>query len=160
MRLYTQKGIALVEVLIGSAIITTGIVALIACYNIYLTYAFANSGNVQAAYLMEEGLEAMTLLRDKGWTNNFSKLSTTTVYYLRFATSTWATTTTAQYVDNTFLRSIELDDVFRDTNGAVVSSGGTFDANSRKVLVRLQYFQGKGTTTKTMTTFLTNLNSD
>jgi hypothetical protein len=156
----TQKGIGLIEVIIAAAIITTGLVALIQCYNIYLTYAFANNGNVQAAYLLEEGVEAMTLMRDKGWTNNFAKLSTTTVYHLRFATSTWATTTSPQYIDSFFLRTVELDDVFRDANGQMVTAGGTFDTNSRKVTVTVNYFQGHATTTKSLVTYLTNLNAD
>ena len=158
----SQQGIGVIEVLIGASIITIGLVALIESYNVYLNYALANSGNVQAAYLLEEGIEGMTFIRDKGWTANIAPLSTTTTYYLAFDAvgSTWKVTTTAQYIDNTFLRKVGITDVNRDASGYIVSSGGTYDASTKLMTVTLDYFQGHGTTTRTMSSYISNINGD
>jgi Tfp pilus assembly protein PilV len=157
-----QQGIGIIEVLIAASIITIGLLALIESYNVYLNFALANSGNVQAAYLLEEGIEGMTFIRDKAWTTNIALLSTSTVYYLAFdaSASTWKATTTPQYIDNTFLRTIGLADVKRDTNGYIVTTGGTYDASTKLINVTLQYFQGHSTTTRTMSSYISNINGD
>jgi Tfp pilus assembly protein PilV len=156
------RGIGLIEVLIAASIITIGILALIEGYTIYVNYALANTGNVQAAYLMEEGLEVMTFIRDKGWTANIANLSTTTTYYIAFNTSlnTWTTTITPQYVDVAFLRSFQIQDVNRDFNARITSSGGTYDPETKLIQETIQYYQGHGTTTRTLSTYITNLNND
>lgn len=147
-------GMALVEILIGSAIISGGILAISTSYTTYFKYALANQKNVEAAYLLEEGLEVVSYFRDETWTN-ISSLSTTTTYYLAFS-STWATTTTPQYVDGTFLRSLTLSDVRRDANDDIAFSG-TYDPNTKMVTATVSYFQGHATTTKTMSMYITNI---
>jgi Tfp pilus assembly protein PilV len=149
-------GMALVEILIGSAIISIGILAINTAYTEYFKYALANQKNVEAAYLLEEGLEVMTFFRNQSWTPNITNLSTTTTYYLSFVSSHWATTTTPQYVDGQFLRSISVSDVKRDGNDDIASSG-TFDPNIKKFTVTVSYWQGHGTTTKAMSAYLTNI---
>ena len=151
-----NKGTALAEILIGSAIISTGILALISAYNTYIGYALANQKNIQASYLLEEGLEVMTFSRDKGWVQNISKLSTTTTYYLTFGGSNWATTTTPQYVDGEFLRKINISDVKRGADDRI-SDSGTYDPNTKKITATVEYWQGHSTTTRVISTYITNL---
>jgi hypothetical protein len=76
------------------------------------------------------------------------------------ASSTWKATTTVEYVDGVFLRSFNLDDVWRDVNGEIVTSGGIYDTDTKSVMATINYFQGKATTTRTMTTYITNINED
>jgi Tfp pilus assembly protein PilV len=153
------RGIGLIEVIVGSAIIVVGIVALINAFTIYFKYALANDKNTQAAYLEEEGLEAMSYLRDYSWTSKIINLSTTTTYYLAWssAASYWNTTTTPQYIDGTFLREIVLADVKRDASDKISTTSGTYDQNTKQVTATLKYFQGHGTTTQSMTTYISNL---
>jgi prepilin-type N-terminal cleavage/methylation domain-containing protein len=160
MKQLMNKGFGLVEVMIASAIITVGMLGLISSYSIYLKYAFANQGNVQAAYVAEEGLEAMTFIRDNGWANNILTLATSTNYYLVFSNGTWNTTTTEQLIDSTYLRTIQLADIERDSSGEMVTTGGTYDPNTKLVTVTVEYFQGQATTTRSMGTYLTNLNNN
>src|SRR3989344_2236130 len=138
------RGMALIEILIGAAIISMGVLAISTSYTEYYKYALANQKNIEAAYLLEEGLEVVTFFRDTSWTN-ISNLSTTTTYYLIFS-SAWATTTTAQYVDGVFLRSFNVSDVLRDGNDDIASSG-TYDPNTKKVTFSTVYWQGHATTT-------------
>lgn len=145
---------ALVEILIGSAIISVGILAVSSVFSTYVQYAFANQQNVSASYILEEGLEIMTYFRDKSWTN-ISALSTSTTYYLSFSND-WATTTTPQYIDNIFLRKINITDVKRDA-GDEISASGTYDPNTKKITTTVEYWQGHGTTTRAISTYITNL---
>ncbi len=149
------KGITLVEVLIGAAIISVGVLAAISSFNVYVSYALANEKNVGAAYLLEEGVEVMTFMRDQNWVN-ISKLSTTTTYYLTWNGSAWATTTTPQYVDGVYLRSITVSDLQRDANDDIVQNGGTYDPNTKQINSTVSYWQGHATTTKTVSTYLGN----
>lgn len=151
-----NRGMGLMEIVVGSAIIITGIVALAGAFTVYVRYAYAHDKNVQAAYLAEEGLEVMSYLRDSGWNSKIKLLSTTTSYYLHWTGSAWTTTTTPKYVDGVFLRSIALSDVFRDGLDKIAASG-TYDPSVRKIVVMLSYRQGQATTTQSMTTYITNL---
>ncbi|MBA3733348.1 hypothetical protein H0W91_03160 [Patescibacteria group bacterium] len=150
-----KKGMALVEIIIGAAIMSVGIIAINASYSTYVQYALANQKNVEAAALMEEGLEVSTFFRDMGWVN-ISGLSTTTTYYLTFNGANWATTTTIQYVNGEFLRSINIADVNRDGNDDIATVG-TLDPNTKKITTTVSYFQGHSTTTRSMSTYLTNI---
>ncbi len=153
------KGMALVEIIIGSAIISVGVLAAIISYNTYIEYALANNKNIQASYLLEEGLEVMTFFRDKGWTSNISKLSTTTPYYLLYSGGAWATTTTPQYVDTAFLRSISIADVARNGSDQI-STSGTYDSGTKKITVTVAYLQGHATTTRSLSLYLANINGN
>lgn len=155
----SSGGMGSLEILIGAAIIVTGILALIIAFNSFFAFALANDENIQAAYLSEEGLEAMTFLRDGSYTGNISPLSTSAIYYLTWdsSASSWETTTTPQYVDGIFLRQITLTAVNRDSSGRITTSDeGTLDPNTRLVTVTLKYFEGHATTTQSMSTYLTN----
>jgi type II secretory pathway pseudopilin PulG len=148
-------GMALVEILIGSAIISAGILAVSSVFSTYVQYAFANQQNVSASYVLEEGLEVVTFFRDKGW-ENISKLSTTTTYYLFWDNDNWATTTTPQYIDDIFLRKINVEDIKRGAEDEI-STSGTYDPNTKKITATVEYWQGHGTTTRSISTYITNL---
>ncbi|KND48026.1 MAG: hypothetical protein AB201_00290 [Parcubacteria bacterium C7867-006] len=152
------KGMALVEIIIGSAIISVGILAAITSYNTYINYALANNKNIQASYILEEGLEVMTFFRDVSWTN-ISGLSTTTTYHLVFNGVSWATTTTPEYVDGEFLRSITVSDVKRNGSDQIDISG-VYDPNIKMITTTVDYSQGHTTTTKSISTYITNINAN
>ncbi len=152
-----HRGMGIVEVIIGAAIIATGILALIDAYTTYVRFALANQKNVQAAYLAEEGLEVVTFFRDTSWVN-IKGLSTSTPYYLQWNSTKWATSTSQQYIDG-FLRSVQLLDVYRDGSNRIITNGslGAYDPDARKVIVQIDYAEKEATTTKTMTTYITNV---
>jgi prepilin-type N-terminal cleavage/methylation domain-containing protein len=155
MYLHRQSGFTLIEVIIASAIIVTGIVALSEGYTQYVKYALANEKNIQAAYLAEEALEVVTYFRDQQW-SSVRTLSTTTPLYIAWNNTTWQTTTTPQYVDGIFLRSVSVTDVYRDANDHIAASG-SFDPNTKFITANVSYKQGEATTTKTLSTYLTNI---
>ncbi len=153
-----KSGFTLIEVIIASAIIVTGVLALSEGYTQYIKFALMHEKNIQAAYLAEEGLEAITYIRDLRW-NSIKTLSTTSPVYLSWNSTRWQTTNTPEYVDGEFLRTITIADVFRNGSDQIASTG-TYDPNSRFVTAMLSYRQGTGTTTKTISTYITNINAE
>ena len=159
MKFYNLKnksGFAMVEIVVGSAIILVAILAINQAYSAYVQYALANSKNAEAGYILEEGMEALKFIRDKGWTANISKLSTTTTYYLTWNASGWATTTTPQYVDGVFLRSVTVSDVKRDAVSDDIAVSGYYDSGTKLITTTVAYWQGHATTTRSLSLYLAN----
>jgi len=134
-----NKGLTLVEVVIASAIILAAVVGLLSVHSLYLKVALANAQTVKAAYLAEEGLEEIRFLRDSSWSINIANLTSTTTY-----------------IDG-FQRTITLDAVYRDSSDDIVSAPGTLDANTKLVSASVSWPKGGATTTKTISTYLTNI---
>lgn len=154
-----NSGVGLVEVILASAIILFVIISVVESYNVYISFALKNQNNVQANFILEEGMEAVLFLRDGGWSTNIASLTASTTYYLSWNGVTWQSTSTAQYIDGAFLRSFVLFNVNRDANDDIAVSG-TNDPNTKKLVASVSYPVGQATTTKSMSTYITNINGD
>jgi prepilin-type N-terminal cleavage/methylation domain-containing protein len=140
-----NKGLSLVEVVISASLLSIVALAAVNCYSIYLSYVLANQSNVQAAFLLEEEMEAVIFLRDKGYGENISSLPLDTPIYLMWNGSLWATSTTPEYVDGQFLRSFVVSGVLRDSDGRI-SGSGSDDPDTRKITASVSYLSGHATT--------------
>lgn len=145
------------EVAVAAAIISVALFALIGALQKTLAVADLSVKNIQAAFLLEEGMEALRSLRDGGWSAKIAPLSTSTSYYFYFNAAGWQATTTNIYVDGVFERSFSLADVFRDANDNIAVSGAA-DPDTRKIMVSVSWKTKTGaTTTRGASTYLTNL---
>ncbi|MEK7558365.1 MAG: hypothetical protein AAB507_00885 [Patescibacteria group bacterium] len=152
-----QAGFGLVEVVIGSAIISLALLGVISVASNSLRVADHSLREAQAGYLLLEGGEALRSMRDISWTN-INGLSTTTTYYLAFSTTTnrFATTSANSFVDGIFERSFTTSDVFRNGSDNITASG-TYDSGTRKIRMNVSWRE-RGATTTTLTDFyLTNI---
>lgn len=155
----------MVEVVVGSAIISVGILGLIGVYNYYLQIMVHNTPNIQAAYLLEEGIESARLLRDQSWNDNIATLSvaTSTQYYLVFNTTTskWTTTSgNVALIDGLFDRTITASSTYRNSNHDIVpkgTSGATLDASTTLITAKVSWRSGGATTSKSISAYLTNI---
>ena len=150
-----KSGIGLVEIIIGSAIVLVVVLSIVQSYNTYIKYALGNQNNTNANFILEEGVEVLIYLRDGSWTSNIAPLINGTPYYLYFNGSIWQSTTTLQY-DEGFVRSFVLAPVNRDSNDDIAVAG-TLDPDIKKITVTVSYWQGHSTTTKSISTYITNL---
>ena len=154
-----KKGIGLVEVLVAVFIFTVILSSLIFVSNMYLSGAGDNLHITQAAYLAEEGIEAVKTIRDNSWLNVSNIVSGQTNYlYFNAASSSWNATTTKIYSD-IFLRSFIVENVSRDVNGDI-SSSGTTDPKTKKLTVSVSWYGKNGTTTKSLKTYITDIVSE
>jgi hypothetical protein len=158
MQVLRTKAFGLVEVVIAISIFTTAFLSLSVTYQYYLRHALANETTVKGAFLLEEGIEAIKIMRDNGWTSKIASLTVNQTYYLYFNNTTWVSTTTAETIGD-FSRSFKLAPVYRDGNSDIASSG-TLDSNIKKATVTLSWFDAGTTTVKSMTTYITNLFSN
>lgn len=155
-KLHLHRGISLVEVVISTAIILFFLTALIGVHNIYLRIGLTNSSAIKAAFLAEEGVEAVRFLRDASWEDNIEVLDLDTDYFLAFSSNAWALTTDNVYIDDTLERVIQFDPVYRDAEGHIVTSGGSLDEGILLVRVLVSWAGDSATTTRSVSTYLTN----
>ena len=151
-----SKGFGLIEIIVGSAILTVSLAAVATYFQKSLQFNQDNKKIVQASFLLEEGLEVVKFFRDTSWLN-ISGLTSNTSYYLKFDGTKWATSTSNVFVDNLFERKLVINNVSRDANDDIVSSGGTNDADTKKATVSVSWGGRNGTTTKSISTYLTNI---
>ena len=152
-----STGLTLVEVLVATSIVLIFIVVLFGVYNTYLRIVSSNTQSVKATYLAEEGLEVIRFLRDSSWDDNILPLSSETDYKLIFESGTWQFSATSIYIDAIFDRSVIFHDVYRDTNGDIVSSGGNLDENTKLVTINVSWWRNAATSTKSLSTYIMNL---
>lgn len=153
-----NSGLTLVEVLIATSVILVFLLAFSSVHNLYLKTAFSNGEVIKATELVEESLEVVRFLRDSSWNTNITPLSLDTDYHLVFEGGEWQVTTTEALIDNLFERVVTLSAVYRDDVSAdIVSGGGTLDPGTLLVVSSVSWSSGGATTTKSISTYVTNI---
>lgn len=153
----TKQGFSLIEVLVGAAIISAGLVAIMGAYGFFISVENKTTDLTRASFLLEGGIEGVRFLRDSSWTTNIANKSTTTVYYMTYSTTTnKLALATTSVPSHGFVRTIRFYDVFRDANKDIATSG-TFDINTKKVAVSVSWVSGGATTSKNLSAYITNI---
>jgi hypothetical protein len=152
-----SAGISLVEVVIGSSLILLALTGLITAYAFYFRGGLGNTPELQASFLLQEGAEAMTLLREEAW-SNLSSLSPETPYFLLWNGTKWTTVTAETLIDNAFRRTVTVFDVYRrNSDKDIVPSASpdakAIDPNTKQITVRVT----APSIDRTLATYLTNL---
>ena len=152
---HTQRGMGLIEVVVGVGIFIIIITSIIGAYRLFVRFSGATSDTVQAYFLLEEGLEVARILRDANW-DTFAGLTSAQPYYLVFSGGVWEATTTADRIDGRFERTIAIFDTYRNGDDDIAASG-TLDPDTYLVTATVSWDRAGVPTTKTMSTYLTNL---
>jgi len=153
-----QKGFALVEMVIGTALISASLFGILSVTRNFIELSRETQRSVQASFLMEEGVEAVRSMRDRSFSSEISTLNEGTNYYLYFSTSTngWHSTTTEILVDNFFIRSFTIEDVLRDANDDI-SESGSLDNGTKKVNMEVVWINLRNSTsTRSAGTYVTD----
>jgi hypothetical protein len=156
-KLSHNKGSAMLEIVIATSIFLGVVVSLVGVFNLALKSALANAAKIEASFLEEEGIEAVLTIRDASWSANIVNKVSGTDYYLTFNGTNWTIGTTRVLVDNVFERKINFYDVYRDSSQNIVSSGGTLDLNTKKVVSTVSWQVSGATVSRSMSTYLTNI---
>lgn len=136
MRQDASSGFSLVEVVIGTALITLALVGLAGAYSLYLKVGLTNTDSLKAELLAEEGIEAISLLRGASW-SNLTSLTVGVPYYLSWNGSAWVTTTTPLLIDGIFTRTVVLGDLYRRTSDKDIIAVSSPDAKSLDADIKL-----------------------
>lgn len=145
-----NKGISIVELLVGASILTMSLGALLG----FLSFALSTSSflkqQTQAITLAEGVLEALKNFRDgTGWNDDdpenrydgLGKAQTGVSYHLGLSLDVpprWQLLEGTETVD-IFVRSLMLENVQRDVDDNIVSAGGIDDPNTKKVTVTVSW---------------------
>ena len=151
----THKGFGIVEIVISAAIVVTIFSAFFLFYQRALIMNQQTTALVQSNMLLVEGVEVLKLMRDESWTTNIASLSTSTVRYLIFTGSDWEVAATSTPIDSIYTRSFIVEDVYRDANDDIATSG-TYDGDVKKLTVSVSYDDRGATSTESLTTYITN----
>lgn len=153
-----QGGFGLIEVLVAVSVLTAALLGISYFFQTALSTSNATRAQVQSGYLLEEGVEALKLLRDTSYSANIGKLSTTTPTYLVWSTNRWATTSAKVLIDGKYERKIVAGDVLRDGTTYDIAPTGIYDPNTKLVTVTVSWVDAKGaTSTRSISTYILNL---
>ncbi len=156
----SNVGMSLVEVVVGTALILIALIGLVNAYSFYLKAGFKNTDELKASFLLQEGVEGVTLIRDDGW-GSLSALTSGTPYFLSWNGTKWVATTTEVLVGGMFRRTVTLEDVYRrDSDKDIVATTSveakSLDPFTKKLTVVVSGTTASTTKTETVT-YLTNL---
>ena len=157
-----RQGFGIFEIIIASAIIVGAVVALINILVLSKYTAEFSTQKIQAAFLLEEGVEAVKFIRDTGWNQNIVPLLINTDYYLVFSTSTSVWTIGSApipAIDGIFTRSFRVEHVSRDASSNIETSynPANLDLETKKIIMRVTWpFKGQNKTA-TLETYLVDL---
>jgi len=152
------KGISLIEIIVGSAIISLILLSLgsVAQFSLYLTEK--SLLRMQAVFLASEGIEAIKTIRDTSWSSRIANLTSGTNYYLTFSTNHFETTISPPaLIDGVFQRRIVLEDVYRDANSDITTLGGTLDSETKKLNMYVSWTHRNSTNEEVIRTYLTDI---
>ena len=156
-----NEGFGLIETLIGAAIISIILFSLSQIAQFALKTVDGANLKLRSAYLAEEGVEAVRVIRDTGWTEKISSLNLNKDYYPKFSSGTWTLDAIPQpLIDGTFDRRVVFSSVHRGAGDDIVPSGGVLDPNAKKVKVSVSWSNRGRMASTIISTYITNLFSN
>lgn len=153
-----KQGISIVEIIIASAIISLSVISISVIYGNFVVLSLENTAKVQASLLLDEGVEAIKIMRGEKWSNIASTTASTTYYFL-WTANTWRASTTPSVIDGIFTRTFVVSPVYRDvsTFNILNNTSGTIDAGTKKVDIYVSWKDKGATSTRNTSMYIFNL---
>ena len=145
----------MVEVLVAASILVVSVLAETAVAQKSIFVSGEANRVAQAGFLLEEGAEAVRILRDNAW-SNISGLSTSTTYYPLYSGGTWTLSTTLNTV-GIFTRTVTVANVNRDNTTADIASSGTNDTGTKLITVIVSWSEAGATVSKTLPFYIMDI---
>lgn len=158
-----RRGYSLIEIVVAVALVMTFVSSVVAASHFELRAVHESARRGKAAFLLEEGLEAVRILRDRGWSDNIAPLVSGTVYYPVFSINWKVVSADPGPIDGLFTRTVTFGDVYRrdaDSDIVDVSSGDpkTLDPGTRQVMVTVSWpGPGGAAHQESIATYLANI---
>lgn len=144
----------MVEILVAASILAVAFIAVMGAAQRSIYLSRQGLHQAQAAFLLEEGGEAVRIFRNSGW-SNITALNSGTTYYPTFAGGTWTLSTTPNTV-GIFSRKVTVSSVNRDSSDNIATSG-TADPGTKLITVTVSWLEGSQTVTKTLLFYLSDI---
>ena len=151
-----NKGVGLLEILIVTAIIGVGFLAIISFLLFCRGITFQVARNTEATSLAEEGVEAVRNLRDESWATNIKFLVSGATYYPVVSADKWSLSPTDPGpINNLYTRTATVEAVSRDASDDIAASGAD-DPSTKKVTVTVSWQEASRSKEVVLTTYITN----
>lgn len=152
-----SKGVGIIEIVVVVAIAGIALFGISGVSSYALGVMNDRKALLEASYLAEEGIEAIRSVRDENWSSNIAGLTMGTNYYSVVSGSKWILqTTNPGLINNRYARRAVFENVNRDGSDNIVTSGGTLDANTKKVTTYVSWSDRRGSQEISLVTYLTN----
>lgn len=149
-------GFGLVEIVVAVAIISFSIFSLFFIFELSLRAERKTVNSIKASFLLEEGVEIVKIMRDASWATNIGALTPGLDYYLVFNGSNWQSFVSPSLIDNFFERKFTVENVLRDTNDDI-SSTGIVDSGTKQVTFYVSWPERGATTTNSLSSYVMNI---
>jgi Tfp pilus assembly protein PilV len=150
-----KRGFMMVEILIAVSVIVVSVLAFMAVAEKSIIISRQSLHSAQAGFLLEEGAEAVRILRDNGWAN-ISSLTPSTNYYPTFTGGTWTLSLTPNSV-GIFTRTVSIASVNRDNSTSDISSVGTDDPQTKLITITTSWSEGSTVVNKTLSFYISDI---
>ena len=154
-----NQGLSIVEVLLGLSLFAIIFLFIYQTLTLFFLEHARVIEHTQAVYLAEAGQESLRYLRDEDW-NTLADLTPGTTYYLSVSTTTIATSSSPELINNKYSRSFTLWPAYRNSDDDLVASttpGATADAGSVVSIVRVTWGADKVVQLESLLTNLQNI---
>lgn len=157
----SQKGFSLIEVVIASAIIAAVLSGLTWVSQTSFRMVSDSTLEARAYFLLEEGVEAVRVLRDQSWSSNLAPATSRITFYPVFTGGNWTLSTTDPgLIDGVFSRRVIFSDVYRKTADddivdITAPDSKALDPGTKKMTLRVSW--GPVTKEKSLSTYITNV---
>lgn len=158
-----RRGYSLMEIVVAVGLMMAFVSSIVAASHFELRAVDESARKGKAAFLLEEGLEAVRVLRDRGWSDNIGPLVSGATYYPVFSINWKVVAADPGPIDGLFTRTVVFDDVWRrdaDSDIVDVSSGDakTIDPNTKRVTVTVAWpGPGGAVRQESVSTYLANI---
>ncbi|MEN9328481.1 MAG: hypothetical protein RI947_1289 [Candidatus Parcubacteria bacterium] len=132
--LKNHHGESLIEILVVMALATIILPAILTGFVSSREGKAQQQQRGKAISLVREAEEATRSVRNQGW----ASFAVNGVYHPVISSSNWTLAAGSETI-NGFTRQIVISDVARDSNGAIVTSGGTVDPSSKKAVITVSW---------------------
>lgn len=154
-KLKNNQGFLLLEVIIVISIISISVWAIMSVAQKSIQLSQRSLHANQATFLLEEGAEAIRIIRDSAW-SNIASLNMDTDYYLSFSGNTWTLTSNPETIGN-FGRRVRFSNVNRDALTGSIDPTGSADAGTKLVSIYIDWFEGSNLTNRTLEFYLSDI---
>jgi Tfp pilus assembly protein PilV len=151
-----SDGFSIIEVIVAMGLFVT--IAVLGVVTVAGSFSTNRLGDeeTEARILAQQGIEVARSLKNQGWTSPFLATNCTSGCGVAAPSSAY-TWSGSNNVIGKYTRTIAVNDVQRSISGAIVSSGGTVDADTKKVTSTVNWsFTPTRSNSVQLVTYLTN----
>ena len=145
----------MIEVVVASSIIAVAVLATMAVAEKSIRVSVQGVHTAEASFLLEEGAEAVRILRDNGW-SNISSLNNATNYYPDFSGGTWTLSTTSSPV-GIFTRKVNIASVNRDNTTNDIAAVGIDDPGTKLITVTVSWSERGSAVSRTLSFYIMDI---